>query len=267
MTSPRQPYPGNKISLTQSKFRRASFRFRTSRTYLQTLFPSPAFSFISPGTVAEATFRVDTLANLGWLGGGGYNILGLYMHGVQYAKKDGTKIYGTYLPVLFESLADPITTGREEVGFPKLFCDIEVHDKACSTQVVCSWRGAKFATLEWEDMVEVPDQPDGDTATNHLPAEEGLFVYRYVPAVGKKGEADAEYPVFIGKDSEVTSTVTRTLKAKTAKVTIESRDWAALPTLHHIAEALSEVPIYSVLEAKVEEGLGVDDLSHAQRIE
>jgi hypothetical protein len=276
MTSPRQPYPGNKICAAQSEFTRRAIRFRTSRTYLQTLLPSPAFKFTSPGTVAEATFRVDTLRNLGWLGGGGYNIFGLYIHGIQYTKRDGKKIHGTYLPVLFESLSDPITTGREEVGFPKLFCDIEIYNRASSTRVVCSWRGATFANLEWEGLTEVTTPNNGTTITEPLPprsparpipAEEGLFVYRYVPAVGKKGKADAEYPVFIGKDGSVPSTVKRTLKGKAAEIKIEARDWETLPTLHHIAEALSEVPIYHVLEATVEEGLGVDDLSHAQRVE
>jgi hypothetical protein len=257
---------GDKISAAQSEFTRRTIRFKTSRTYLQTLLPSSAFSFTSPGTVAEATFRVDTLSNLGWLGGGGYNTFGLYIHGVQYTKKDGSKIHGTYLPLLFESLSDPITTGRQDVGFPKLFCDIEVYNRASTTRVVCSWRGATFANLEWEDMAD-DAQTNGTKDVAPVSADDGLFVYRYVPAVGNGGEADAEYPVFIGKKGPVPGQVERTWKAKVGKVVIEDRGWEALPTLHHVAQTLSEVPMFSVIEAKVEEGRGVDDLSHAKRIE
>ncbi len=84
---------------------------------------------------------------MAWLGGGGYTHLGLYVHGVQYVKKDGTTISGTYLPVLFENLTDPIVSGREELGMPKLFCDIETSDQDNAYRVAASWRGAPFIEL------------------------------------------------------------------------------------------------------------------------
>jgi hypothetical protein len=277
MTSPRQERLGHQITSDKSEYIRRTIRFKTSRTYLQTLFPTLAFSFATPGTVAEATFRVESVDKLNWLGGGGYNSFGLWIHGVQYTKQDGSKIYGAYLPVIFESLSDSIMADREELGMPKLFCDIEVHNRNRSTRVVCSWRGATFATLEWENLTEGSselnaeprdNQPAVDPRFPPPPSEKGLLIYRYIPAVGKRGVADAEYPVFIpNKGSSVESRVMRTFKAKSAKVNISAGDWDALPTIHHIADALSEVPIYSVVEAKIEHGLGVDNFGQPEKIE
>jgi hypothetical protein len=121
---PRQDFLGHLRSEEESTFITSSIRFRTSRTLLQNLLPTASFSFTSPGTVAEASWSASTLENLDWLGGSGYMHCGLYLHGVQYKKQNGDILQGTFLVTLFENLADPIITGREELGFPKLFCDI-----------------------------------------------------------------------------------------------------------------------------------------------
>ncbi|KAF2192020.1 FAD/NAD(P)-binding domain-containing protein [Zopfia rhizophila CBS 207.26] len=81
---------------TSSTFTTASVKFKMSRTLLQNLFPTPAFRFKSPATVAYATFPVTTLA---------YSHFGLYIHAVQYMKKNGEEIVGTFLPILFEDLS------------------------------------------------------------------------------------------------------------------------------------------------------------------
>jgi len=268
------PSPGQMAS--ESEFIKRSFRFKTSRTYLQTLFPSLAFSFTTPGTIVEATFQVETVYKLHWLNGGSYNSFGLWIHGVQYTKRDGTAIFGTYLPVVFETLSDSITAGREELGMPKVFCDIGVHEGNSSTSVVCSWRGTTFATLEWEDLNEDHPMSNAKTKDRALahdprfpppPPESGLLIYKYVPAVGNPGHADAEYPVFIPNKASSRRRVVQTSNARSTKVNITAGTWDTLPTIHHIAQALSEVPIYSIVEAKVERGLGPDDFGQAEKLE
>lgn len=75
----------------------ASIKFKTSRTLLQNLFPpnSTSYRFKSPGTVAYASFSQTTLNKMDWLGGSGYKHIGLYIHGVEYVKKNGDIISGT----------------------------------------------------------------------------------------------------------------------------------------------------------------------------
>ncbi|KAM0440607.1 hypothetical protein ACHAQK_005579 [Fusarium lateritium] len=280
MPSPRQDYYGRRHASENSAFTTWSVRFKSSATYLKTLFPTQQFSFYKPGTVAEATFLCTQLRGMKWLGGGGYKFFGLWIHGVQYEKKDGNKIYGSFLAVLLENSADPIVTGREELGMPKLFCDIDVEDKGTSANIRCSWRGTQFVDIAINDLEEGGVNTNGTNGTNGqappsgppgsapLPDEQGTFVYRYVPSVGQPGVPDAEYPVFIENGLESTTRkVETTLAGSGSELNLKAGTWETLPTLNHIATGFSEIPVFGVVKSKVERGTGVDDISHARRIE
>ncbi|KAK3117133.1 hypothetical protein LTR53_001790 [Teratosphaeriaceae sp. CCFEE 6253] len=255
-----------------------SIKFKTSRTYLERLLPD-RFAFTSPGTLAIASISCTTLDGMAWLAGGGYSHLGLYIHGINYTKQDGSKVFGTHLPILFENLADPIVTGRDELGMPKLFADIAVEEqaggKAC--EISLSWRGVKFGTFAISDLVEEAPATNGTHPPAPVqrgpgppppPPEQGSFHYRYVPSVGEPGKADAEYPVFVPKpDAAAGAEPPATLVSKTASIALEAKDWQALPTLHHVTEWLGAMPVFAVEEARVVRGVGVSDVSGARRLE
>lgn len=272
MPGPRQDWYGNDRATKslEATFQTASIKFKTSRTLLQNLFPNDRYSFITPSTVARASFSQTTLNGMDWLGGGGYRHIGLYIHGVQYKKENGEVLKGTYMPILFESLADPIVSGREELGMPKLYTAIDIHERNSSYRLQTSWQGAVWGHFELEDL---QDQDTGaDKGTIGGEDDDGILVYRYMPKVGRdtKGEAAEEYPVFVPHAQEskvVPSKVTRVRRSKSAKVNIDGLNWDALPTLHHVVSRLAEIPIDEVIEAKITEGLGVPDVSSAQRIE
>ncbi|KJR86272.1 salicylate hydroxylase [Sporothrix schenckii 1099-18] len=280
---PRQDALGRPVDAPQATFRTTSIRFKTSATYLQTLFPTPAFKFARPGTVVEATFKCNELDRLPWLGGGGYRFAGLWVHGVQYTKtkdKDGAALFGSYLPVLFEDLTDPILSGRDELGMPKLFASIAVETKDAATDIRLSWRGTEFVRMTVDHLESVPAPTPGEAAAAAAAAapvspfapkpapDDGDFFYRYVPAVGQPGTADAEYPVFLPhKDSTTSRVVEATQVTQQASLTFQAGSQTSLPTLHHIAAALAEIPVYGIVKATVEEGHGVDNFAHAQRIE
>ncbi|KAI9825935.1 MAG: hypothetical protein M1819_000454 [Sarea resinae] len=274
MPGPRQSHHGLPRIGADSTFTTASIKFKTSRTLLQTLLPSDSFSFKSPATVCYASFIQTTLNGMEWLGGSGYNHFGLYIHGVQYKKRNGEMLNGAYLPVLFEDLADPILSGREELGFPKVYCDLDVFRLRNSYHLHAGWKGTNFAHLALEDL-ELVEQGAAAKASDNSPAtashDEGILIYKYIPAVGARGVADAEYPVFApfaeDANSKPSSSILRTYRAKKSSIQIEGKDWDALPTLHHIVGALAEVPTYEIVEAKVVEGKGVSDLATARRIE
>jgi hypothetical protein len=196
---------------THSTFVTASVKFKTSRTFLQSLFPTDKFSFISPGTVAYASFSTTTLNKMDWLAGGGYNP-GLYIHGCRYAKANGEVVDGTYLPLLFENLTDPVVTGRDELSMPKIYCAINIHRQINSWRMQASWQGAVFGNISLEGLEAVDPKNEAGTVDGENDA--GHLTYRYIPKVGVRGEADCEYPVFVDhkKDAEtVPSTVTSTV--------------------------------------------------------
>ncbi|KAF7529416.1 hypothetical protein G7054_g9855 [Neopestalotiopsis clavispora] len=270
------PFPGPRMdhlgrprtNHLERTFKTASIKFKTSRTYLETLFPTAQFSFASPATVCTASISITTLDNMSWLGGKGYNHCGLYVHGVKYTKKDGTSIVGTQLPVLFESLTDPIVSGRDELGMNKIFCDIDIQREAGSYKAQCSWRGAKFLDFELPDLKE--DSPESEHGTIGGEADYGILTYKYIPAVGEPGKADVEYACVVPHAEEA-----RLFPAKVNKVArsaypvlmFDRGNWDTLPTLHHITAALADIPVYEIISAKVVEGNGVPDVSACKRIE
>jgi 2-polyprenyl-6-methoxyphenol hydroxylase-like FAD-dependent oxidoreductase len=282
MPGPRQDYTGALRDGSQSTAVTAAIKFKTSRTVLQNLFPPgrKGLSFSSPSTYAYASLTTTTLDNMEWLGGKGYSFWALWIHGVQYTKKDGTVVRGSYLPVMFENLTDPILSGREELGMPKLFSDIDVQRSDSSYSINSSWRGAQWGSLQLSDLKEVtplPGPPDPAAAQNPFaPADPSndtaQFTYRYMPTVGSRAEDKAkaaeEYFAYVNLPAEQPAPkVQRLFESKNASIKLDALSWKQLPTLHHIVERLEELPVYEVMYAKVTESVGVSDLTSCQRIE
>jgi len=208
------------------------------------------------------------LNKMEWLGGSGYKHLGLYVHGVEYVKKDGSIVNGTYLPILFENLADPIISGREELGMPKLFTSIDVYQRSKSYRIRTGWEGALWGNFLLKDLVEV--DPSSEKGTISGEADAGLLIHRYMPKVGSqnKGVAADEHVVWEAFDQATTHPRTqRIYKSSKASFTIDALDWEQLPTMHHIISRLAELPVYEVVGAKVVDGVGVPDVSSATPIE
>ncbi|KAF7193312.1 FAD-dependent monooxygenase OpS4 [Pseudocercospora fuligena] len=265
MPGPRQNHYGHPRDGTQSTFTTASIRFKTSKTALQNLFPPgrSGYKFTTPGTIAYASFSQTTLNKMEWLGGSGYNHIGLYIHGVQYTKPDdGTTVSGTYMPILFESLTDPIVSGREELGMPKLYSAIDVHRRSSSYHIRTSWQGATWGSFHLSNLREV--DPATSTGSISGEADDGIIVHRYIPATVKKnkGVAEADYACFDRfAEAEPKPKAERVWEAGDAKFEIDGLSWDELPTLHHVVSRLAELPVYEVMGAKVVEGRGVPDVS------
>ncbi|KAH6949523.1 hypothetical protein DER45DRAFT_624039 [Fusarium avenaceum] len=265
---PRQTFTGKPRDATDSTFVTASIKFKTSRTLLQNLFPSTSFRFKSPGTVAYASFSQTTLNKMEWLGGSGYRHIGLYIHGVQYVQKDGTVRDGTFLPLLFESLTDPIVSGREELGMPKLYCSVDIWKRANSYRIQTGWQGVQFGSFTLEGLKET--DPGASKGTIGGEDDEGIFAYKYIPKVGDRGQADVQHATFVPHAEEskvVPSKVLKVFTAEKASFEFDPHDWEALPTLHHVISRLAEIPVYEILGGKVVEGVGVPDVSSARRID
>lgn len=259
------PSPGPRQSLgprtwinSESTFISRTIKFKTSQALLSTLLPTPAFSIPSPDNFACASYVHTSLDKLDWLAGKGYDYIGFFIHGVQFVKKDGSAVSGTFLAVMLENLTEPILTGREELGFPKLFSDINGEQNLTSYQSQASWRDSAFLNLQLDDLrddvkpQEVDDSP--------------LLLYKYIPATGEPGVADVEYPVCTPR-SLCPGVVNRFQTATTASISVEVLDERTLPSLHHVACGLARIPVYNIVEASIAEGSHVDNFLGAYRIE
>lgn len=244
---------------------KATIKFKTSGTLVGNLFPNASFAFEKRDTVVEVGFTVESFKNLAWLGGGGYDLLAFYVYNVCFRNSGGQAIRGTYCPVVFENLADPILSGREELGYPKIFSDIEIDQRNGLYRAKVSWRGQEWADFEWKGL------QDQDLAhpSQINEQEPGLIVHKYIPATDReqRGKADVEYTVFIPHDGKASKTVSTQI-SKPADVAFKINDLGPvkLPTLHHVVSRIAELPVFEVLEGGVSTCQGVPNLSGAQRI-
>ena len=84
-----------------------------------------------------------------WLAGRGYNTLGVSFPVEFSGNKD--KARGNFLLVLWENLTDPILTGREELGFSKIYCNLPeaklYKDKPAAINIKPNWLHVEYAII------------------------------------------------------------------------------------------------------------------------
>ncbi|KAF6825483.1 FAD binding domain-containing protein [Colletotrichum plurivorum] len=238
--------------------------FRAPVDQLVALLPRPCFSIdaarVEAG-LAEASVSFTSLGNLPWLAGRGYNHTGLYVHDVVCDGK--TEIArGKYLSVLFENMPDPIISGREELGYPKLFATLDQEEddveRTGRWRLAMGWGGNKFGEVVVEGLkLEVappePAQPGQD-----------VLCYKYIPRTGRPGVADVEYATVSPAPAPELFRPERTFRATDARIQFEALGFEQLPTLHHVAARLAELDIAEIVGVKMVEGKGAPDYQ-AQR--
>ena len=164
------------------------------------------------------------------------------------------------LLVLWENMADPIITGREELGFSKVYCELP-EPQFIDDTVICraSWDGCQFASLQLSGLKEVSEQdlPKG-------PPSDGTLHYKYIPKTSAPGEADAAYAVLTPADYP-NGKVDQVRLAANAIGQFRPSSWEELPTLVHIVNTLSELTLGDCLGATLMKTRGGKDFSD-QRI-
>ncbi len=132
-----------------------------------------------------ATLDITWMDKIPWLAGRGYAMSDFKFPAI-YQSKDGP-VHGTFVLVRWESLADPILSGRDELGHNKLYCEIPaLGEQGGRSSTRLSWLGHTFAELElWDLQPAPPVSPD--------PLERGQLHFKYVPKTGSPGEADVAY--------------------------------------------------------------------------
>ena len=120
--------------------------------------------------------------DIGWLAGRSYNIVRLTLP-VRF-RDQGELLRGSFMPVLWESLADPIVTGRDELGHPKLWAEIPDPVVSAGGEDVrgSSWLGFPFFEIEATGLQDAP--PPAAGGPGHV------LTAKYVPRTGAWGEPD-----------------------------------------------------------------------------
>lgn len=207
------------------------------------------------------------MTEIPWLAGRGYNTLGVSFPVEFTGKQD--KARGTFLLILWENLTDPIITGREELGFSKLYAELPPARMFADTaRVTASWLEFPFLDIEMTGLTQAPapaapvpaaaaaaSPPSGDLR--------GQMHWKYMPRTGEWGKADASYAVI----TPAGGSTQRTLERWTGKGTVKFHRarWEDMPTQYMVVNAFADLEVVEFRGATITKSVGGKDLSD-QRI-
>jgi len=256
---PRQGIDGRRYSCADtSDSTMFQATFAADKEQLENLLP-PRFALREP---CEITFIFDFITNVEWLAGRGYNTFGVSIPATYNGTID--TVHGDLKLVLWENKADPIITGREDLGFSKIFCDIP-EPQILGNDVTCraSWDSFEFASLKLSGLVEINAEDSSTESANDVHSE-GTLHYKYIPKTGCPGESDIEYAALTpGEWPNVRMDLVK--QAEKASLVFNPGTWEQLPTLVHIVNTLSELTLGECTVAMMTKTRGGKDLSD-QRI-
>jgi hypothetical protein len=193
--------------------------------------------------------------DLYWLAGRSYGILSLDFP-VTYVGKDET-IEGAFCPVIWEGRPDAIMTGREELGFPKMFAeftDIDWDRERGTASCQAGWLDHTFFDIALSDLKEEPNP------TKVLPGSNGgpQLYYKYMPRTspfGREG-ADVEYVTCGAPKGSSRANILmddfdyRRWTGK-GEVKWHSATFEQLPLAFHVVNAIADLDILEVVESEL----------------
>lgn len=243
---PRQGPAGQRFDMTQAPRSTATVSFLTDASALAKLLPPCCVLEGEPIVTVEHV----SLRALEWLAGRGYNLLGVKFP-VRYVGPAET-VRGPFMSVLWENRAEPIITGREELGFAKLYCDLpEPRILRDAWHYAASWDGHEFIRLTLSNLVDV--EPPARRSYD------GVLHHRFLPSLSVDGGADVDEMVLSPSGSA--APVYRRFRQGDGAITFVPSSWEQLPTMFHIVNALADLPVHRVLGATLADTRGANDLS------
>lgn len=260
-TGPRAGPDGRKFACKDNpKSTSVSVSFLTNSEQLEAFLP-PGFSLNGEPVVSVSG---GYMKEIEWLAGRGYNTLGVSFPAIYEGETD--RATGSLLTVLWENLTDPILTGREELGFSKIYC--ELPDPITfngETHCTASWLGFKFMDMRVTAMESVPIQapPPSPQAAGEDQQLTGTLHYKYIPRTGEWGTPDVAYAVLTPA-----FTPNRVVKEQwrgTGTVAFHKARWEDLPTQYNIVNAFHALEVKEWRGASIVKTVGGKDLSD-QRI-
>ncbi len=254
---PRQSPDGRKFECLDSPHATSiAVSFLTRAAQLEAFLP-PGFALDGQPVV---TINATYMTQIEWLAGRGYNTLGVSFP----ARFDGEEDHarGSLLTVLWENLTDPIITGREELGFSKIYCELPEPTALWGEyHVTASWLGFKFLDLRVNGLrqqsnSEIQEMLESQTG-------DGTLHYKYMPRTGEWGTADLAYAVMTPAASPNRRILERHVGA--GSIQFHPARWEDMPTQYNIVNAFASLEVLEYRGASLSKTVGGKDLSD-QRI-
>ncbi|RZF26756.1 hypothetical protein EVC45_26665 [Paraburkholderia sp. UYCP14C] len=237
--------------------RSVAVSYLTDADQLGELLP-PGFRLVGEPIV---TVELTELSELEWLAGRGYSMLGVRFPAHFHGKTDD--VTGSFLSVLWENLADPILSGREELGYAKIWCELPPV-RVFGNRVVCSasWLGHQFAQISVEDLTEADPVAPAYPGLGSLRSD-GTLHYKYFPDTQNWGEAALAHACL--SPAGASASVERVRHGR-GSVSFFPTTWEDMPTQFHIVTKLLQLPQLESRGAWVAEMRGASDLSNQRKL-
>jgi acetoacetate decarboxylase len=169
-----------------------------------------------------------------WLAGGGYNLMGV--NAAVRFEGEVDQLDGNFCLALWENDATPITFGRELLGIPKMFAEIDDPDVLGGRwSAACHHRGHRFLDISIADLEQQSEQTLVAAAEASIHAN--WLGWKYIPNTGAPGAAVSHATLV------PTSAQPRELWLGRGAVVWNMLTWHEHPTQSHIIQALAELPI------------------------
>ena len=207
------------------------------------------FELLEPLLIIEGA----SLRELPWLAGRGYELVSVAIP-VNFV--EGRRpVRGRLELVTWENLADPIVSGREELGFNKVYADDITFRRDESTGASAwsvGWGGTRFLEFGVTDLTSNHSDPTPIWRSGPT------FHYRVLARTGEWGALEVEQ---VTANTEA-PTEMRLLTTEVGRGSVQFREatFEQLPTLSHIVNALSAAARSSVVAAGHSDLRGWSDL-------
>ncbi len=184
--------------------------------------------------------------NIDWLAGHGYNMIGVNAD-VVYRGEEET-LEGTYALVIWENLTDPILSGRELQGIPKVYADIPDHSTNGGIwRCNASHFGHKIVDMEVSN-IRAPELEEIAASAQAKQGKDNPMGWRYMQKAGELCPRVDEYTTYPSENK-----ITQILLGE-GKLDWNELTWEQNPTQFHIVNAMKELPILEYRPAAITKG-------------
>jgi len=235
-----------------------SVAYETNPDKIEKILPE-GFELLAPYVLVGMTMH----KNISWLAGFGYNFLNVRVP-VRFRGKEDVKV-GKFQPVVWESHADPCLSGREQLGFSKIYSEIDDISTyhGVSRTAMRSW-GHTFFEMEIYEK-EQPENLEEFKSIYEDPNEEGIMHLKYISNTDDFTKPDVCYAV-IGGGKEYVRVNENAGKWPADKVSYMrgtlswfTATWNQMPTQYRIAQTLADWEIKRFIGAARMETYYFDD--------
>jgi len=198
------------------------------------------------GELPSITVAYACNKQVDWLAGRSYNLIGVSA-GVTF-KGEVDQLEGNLTLVMWENLTDPILTGREIQGIPKIYADIPDHQVVKGQwRVNASHFSSQIVEITAKDLI-APTVEEIAAFEAATAGRDHWMGWKYIPNPSGVGAAVSHATVFPSENEITEAWVGQ------GSVNWEHLTWEQNPTQFHIVNALADLPNLGYLATIVTKG-------------